>query len=249
MMWRRLRVRGNLIVLASLAAIPLFGGVASAAPIVDFMSGVGGGTISYLGGGSCPTNSLCGSSIVIEQVGGVGTPDHAGSTLAVTQGTLNFTTGALIGYSNGIYTFAGGGADSFTITGSVPGASVGNGTLFSGQLSSVTVNTSSPSGVFLTVVNGTGTMNFALADYFGIDDGGLVLSQGSLHLQPTTTCKPLCKAGKPFGGNAFSIFLPETALTPTPEPGTLVLLGSGLLAISSSGRMVFRRARAKLRGE
>lgn len=234
----------------AMVASPFIGGVASAAPIVDFMSGVGGGgTISYLGGGGCPVNSLCGVNITIEKVGGIATPANAGTTFDITQGLLNFTTGSLISYSNGVYTFAGGGANSFSITGSVPGGSIPNGALASGQISSVTIDTTSPTGVYLTVVNGSGTMSSLLASLFGLGNDEFNFVQGSIHLQPTISCTPSCSSGTAFGGNAFSIFLPgaPAAPTPAPEPGTLALLGTGLLAMASSGRMALRRLRSASR--
>jgi PEP-CTERM motif len=195
-------------------------GPAVAGPIVDFSSAAGGGTISYAGSGD-----LVGTDIAIDLVTGISTSQHTGNHTVI-QGLLNFTTGDLVGFSNGVYTFGGGG--TFTITGGVPDASIANGTtLLTGQLANASVNVGS-SSVYLFIGNGVDTLDPALAAYLGMSGGSFTLDQVSIHIDPTEGCHS-CGASTSFIGGAYSVHVPDGPVpTATPEPGTLLLLGSGL---------------------
>lgn len=221
------------ILLLTALVVGLLSGPALAGPIVSFSANAGG-TISYAGGGS----DVVGANITIDTVTGIGTPQHSGNPgPSVTQGTLNFTTGNLVSFSSGVYTFGAGG--TFTITGGVPAASIANGTiLLSGQLSTAAVDVSS-SSVYLFTGSGSDTPNQALLAYFGLTGASATLGQVTIHISPTTACGP-CGRSTPFGGSAFSIYVPD-APTPVPEPGTLALLGSGLLGIATAAGRRFVR--------
>jgi len=231
------------VALLAMVTVLLSAAPALAEPIIDF-SGSSGGTVSFLTDG-CATSDMCGVNISIETVAGSGTPQNAGA-YDIWQGSLNFTTGSLVSFSNGLYTFGPGEANSFTITGRVPSAlGWANTTLLTGQLLSVTVNTTSPSGIYLLTASGSGIMNQALAAYFGFAGTSFDLSQATIHIALTPTaglvCGLSCPGGGPgFAGSAFSVGIPYTP-TPVPEPGTFALLGSGLLGLATWARRRFQR--------
>jgi PEP-CTERM motif-containing protein len=222
------------MVILLLSAAPALAG-----PIIDF-SGSSGGTVSFLTGG-CATDDMCGVNISIETVAGNDTPQNAG-LYNIWQGSLNFTTGSLVSFSNGLYTFGAGEANSFTITGRVPSAlGWANTTLVTGRLLSMTVNTTSPTGIYLLTASGSGIMNEALAAYFGFTGTSFDLSQATIHITLAPTAGLALDGVAPaFGGSAFSIGIPY-APTPVPEPGTFALLGSGLLGLATWARGRFQR--------
>jgi len=215
------------ITLLAMATVLLSSAPVLAGPIIDF-SGTSGGTVSYLAP-DCTTSDLCGRNIAIGMVSGVSTSLHTGSH-TVLLGFLNFTSGSLVSVNDGVYRFGPGGPNSFRITGTVLDAGILNATLLSGQLLSATVDTTSASGLYLSLASGSDTINQTLVTYFGLTDTAFEFSQASFHIDATTDCGSSCGAGTPFLGTAFSIGVPN-APTAAPEPGTLALLGSGLTAV------------------
>ncbi len=202
-----------------------FSGAALANPIIDFGTGSlgAGGTISWAGG----TAPLVGSGILIGVVAGVNTPSNAGGH-TVTSGTLNFSTGSFASFSGGTYTFNGGG--TFTITGGVPDALIANGTtLMSGSFTSATMSSGT---VNLFLGNGTDTKDPTLVAFFGLTPGIPFMFSG---FSITTGSVPSGSASA-FSTTAFSTDISNTAL---PEPGTITLLGTGLLALAGLVRRQF----------
>jgi hypothetical protein len=203
-----------------LFAYPTFAGV------IDF-SGVDGGTFSY--NGSVGGN-LVGSGIVIDTVTGVLTPLHAGSH-PVSGGLLSFTTGGLIDFANGVYTFGAGGANSFLITGGVADAGIANGsTLLSGQISSATLDTSTGT-VHLFTTNGLDTKNATLVAYFGESATAWAFGPGTIHgfgIAPSncfTTGATRSPTGPQVCDHAFGTDIPNTG-TPgndSHEPGSVIV--------------------------
>lgn len=202
-----------------------------AAPTVDFgLVFPTGGTISYAGGGGV----LTGSGIAVSNVAGAGTPLNNGVLAGCTSCVLSFSTGSLLSQSGGIYTFAGGG--TLTITGSVNGVT-GPTTLLSATFasSSPVVVTNSAAGFTLGAVFGafSGILDSALAAFFGLPGapynyaGGLNLSflAGSTANGGFSTAS----GGTVLSGDVFAS---------TPEPGSILLLSTGLLL---SGALLRRR--------
>ena len=155
----------------------------------------------------------------------------SGSTLSafgVTQGSnlgsVSFTTGALLSGSltGGNMTFAGGG--SFTITGNGVNG-VPNGVIFSGTFSGpVTVieNLGPTSGTFSYTI--TGSLSGIL--YTGFKT------------QATTSQTTVFTVRGPLNnGGSTKVASGDTVIvTPVPEPGTMLLLGTGLAAIAGTVR-------------
>jgi len=145
---------------------------------------------------------------------------HAGLAQAIAGGVLDFTTGAYQSYANGSYTFSSGG--TFTIVGAIPAAGIGKRVLLSGTFGSISFQeTGELHGM---TFGGPATLNAALLDHFGWQPGSLF----------DATAFQLSLTHSSGLGGAFS-GLPlatDVALIATPEPGSLALLGSGLLGLA-----------------
>lgn len=92
---------------------------------LDFnIAGPATGTISYNGSGG----PLVGSGISVNTVTGVTTSANTGIALALTGGTLGWTTGSLTGTTATSWSFGGGGVSSLTLTGGISSLGIASGT-------------------------------------------------------------------------------------------------------------------------
>jgi len=161
--------------------------------------------IDYAGG----LSPLVGSGIVVDSVVGLDTPLHNGVSLACTDCTLDFTTGANIGGWN----WAGGG--SITITG------FGGVSLMSGSFDSASVldegNNFKIAGAAFT-----DTKDSNLTTFYGLPPGATFAGNFILNFNAS---------GSPGDAFSSSRVTSGDVTNSIPEPASLLLLGSGLIGL------------------
>ena len=217
----------TLITILGLSLSPL---LAQAAPILDFgIIAPTSGTISYAGG----TSPLVGSEISVDNVVGLGTPLNAGIAQACADCFLNFTTGNFISSDPTTLTFGAGG--SISLTGAIPSLSIDPGTtLLNGFFSTNPIVMSL--GEFKLAGGGfADTKNQTLTNFFGLPNGSFT---GGLHVSFQAPGIP------PSEFDSTVVLSGGVANSPvpgTPEPGTLLLIGSGLVGIGVGARRRNRR--------
>jgi len=182
---------------------------------VDFTNG--GGTLSGTNSGL----TLTGSTLIAAN--GLGGGLITGSNL----GTVSFSTGALSGGNLQMGgTFAAGG--SFSITGNGTGG-IPNGVIFNGSF------TGPVTWTLVTLANGT--HNYTLSGSLtGTWYAGGTIDGATVQLTINT--------GHGFFNGQTTVSSGDTNFTTVPEPGTLSLLGTGLIAVGG----VVRRKLRTLRG-
>ena len=195
------------IVLMALLALAL--PLAAFANSVDFTNG--GGTLFGSSAGLMLTNS---ELIAVNGLGGLG-------LVTGNLGTVSFMTGAFSGSLQTGGTFLGGG--SFVITGNGTGG-IPNGVIFNGSFAG-------PGTWVLLTVNGTHF--YTLTDTIS----GTWLSTGKTVYGATIQLTVNTGTGFFNGVTGAKISSGDTSIMPVPEPGTLGLLGTGLVGIAG----MFRR--------
>lgn len=224
-------------VAVTITAAMAWAGSAAAMPFLDFgIFTPTSGSVSYATAGG----ALVGSGIQVDNIVGLGTSSNSGVAVTCVNCFLNFTTGAFVGSSSTApWQFGPGG--SLSIVGGVD---------FNGDsVLDIPLGTTLMSGTFLgnPKVLGDGGVKVATGGYQDLKDSALLSFfglptnegyHGAFNLQfwasgssPGTFASSQVRSGD---------FINAPLSTPIPEPGTMLLLGSGLLAAGVAAR----RARA-----
>lgn len=198
---------------------------AVAVPTLKFeISAPPAGVISFDGN----SNPLLGTDIDVDSVVGLGTFQNNGVTATCINCVLDFVTG---GSTSAAWEFASGG--SITVIGGVDfdGGGIGPGDI----LEETTLLTGSFSGFQQVFDLGVGNMKLvatafgdskekALTDFYGLPDG---MYEGTFALFFTTPANIIL--GDSFTSNAVISGTILNTPIPSPEPASLLLLGSGLV--------------------
>jgi len=223
---RKINFYKNMLFATLFAATLIYGaGAAHAALSINYA--VTGGPASSIVYDPSVDAFLHGNYLTVTGVTGTDTQQNAGATLAITNGALNFQTGALTGKSGNMWSFGAGG--TITLTGgiSAPLDLQANTTLLQGSFTSASV-TALPLGSYqFDIVGATfgDSDNPQIYQYFGIPANYACNNAMNLSFIGTAISGGGFTSTNNFGGVLVD------SPVPTPVPAAAWLLGSGLLGL------------------
>ena len=182
---------------------------------------VGGGTVSHDGLGG----ALIGENLVVSGVTGFNTHVNNFGDTTILGADLDFTTGNLISY-NGSNTWLFAGDGSFTLSGWLAGEAAVARDLIVGSFGGTTVTGQGEFTLYTTEAVLVHTVDDALLGLYGVLPGGTW--HGDLDLSMISTLREDAQFGSLVQGGAL--------VTAMPEPGSLLLLGCGLLGVARIAR-------------
>jgi len=167
---------------------------ASGTPATDWYLG-SSGTYSWAGGSS----ALMGANLGIQDVVGNGTPLFNGQAFSITDGLMNFTSGAYNGVAGSTWSWGPGG--TFNVMGCIAGVTAtsctgsNNVVLLSDDFQSITIVPIGGSNFDIEFGQISGTINAAVASHFGLSSTSFAMSNF------VTVSDTTAKAGTAFTGN------------------------------------------------
>ena len=232
MLKRLVHFKTYALVIAVVFVLMIFSYATVNAMILRFDQITDGGTISYDGSGG----ALIGSDILFDSVTGLGTPKNSGVTFTISEGKLNFITGANNTEGPDEWTFASGG--SFTLTGTVTdGTTTASGTLLSGTFTDIIEVDSFLNFTFISVIGfGEDTKNTDLLEIFGIDS---LLADNFNFLTSNLSANIVEK--DPDTGEFLANVNEADIVNKVPDASIMFLLGPSLLCFGVLGRRKFKR--------